>query len=204
LCEHPTRESGHPPSATQTFTARLREGRDYRIIARPGQTGALIMAPHGGGIEPGTHRDRQRRRRRCPRILRIHRHARQRQPALHLPSTRFDEPRAMALAAAASMIVVIHGCREPRRIAYLGGRDAELRQRLARRLAEAGIATAVSKRFPGQHEANLCNRFPGVRGVQLELSTALRDDLTAAVQPLSAVARAVHLAIGDVLPAAPS
>jgi phage replication-related protein YjqB (UPF0714/DUF867 family) len=204
LCEHPTRESGHPPQCYADIHRRFREGRDYRIIARPGQTGALIMAPHGGGIEPGTHRIASAVAGGAHGYYAFIGMRGSGNRALHLPSTRFDEPRAMALAAAASMIVVIHGCREPRRIAYLGGRDAELRQRLARRLAEAGIATAVSKRFPGQHEANLCNRFPGVRGVQLELSTALRDDLTAAAQPLSAMARAVHLAIGDVLPAAPS
>ena len=67
--------------------------------------------------------------------------------ALHLPSTRFDEPRAMALAAAASLIVVIHGCREPDRIAYLGGRDTELLQCLGKRLGDAGIPTPSSARL---------------------------------------------------------
>ena len=41
----------------QSFRALARHEkrmRDYRILARPGRTGLLVMAPHGGGIEPGT------------------------------------------------------------------------------------------------------------------------------------------------------
>ena len=29
-------------------------GKDYRIRKRHGTSGILLMAPHGGGIEPGT------------------------------------------------------------------------------------------------------------------------------------------------------
>ncbi len=30
------------------------KGKDYRIHLRHGKSGILVMAPHGGGIEPGT------------------------------------------------------------------------------------------------------------------------------------------------------
>jgi len=31
-----------------------KEGQDYQIQYRQGRTGIAVIAPHGGGIEPGT------------------------------------------------------------------------------------------------------------------------------------------------------
>ncbi|MFH1981012.1 MAG: poly-gamma-glutamate hydrolase family protein [Pseudomonadota bacterium] len=171
-----------PPAAALTCFEDIRrryvEDRDYRIVTRVGRTGVLVMAPHGGGIEPGTHiiadavaGDDHGYYAFIGTLSAGNR-------ALHLPSTRFDEPRAMALAASARLLVVIHGCRDPDRVVYLGGRDTELGRHLAARLLAAGLHPTTSKKFPGMHPRNLCNRFPGIRGVQLELSTTLRDELT--------------------------
>lgn len=170
-----------PISATSAFArirSRFTEGRDYRIQWRPGHTGVLIMAPHGGGIEPGTGRIAAGIAGGDHGFYAFVGEMARGNRMLHMPSTRFDEPCALALAAAARIIVVVHGCREPRRIAYLGGTDAALHRRLHRRLRDAGIAAAESDRFPGRHPDNLCNRFSSARGIQMELSTALRDDLT--------------------------
>ena len=151
---------------------------DYRIVTRAGHTGVLVMAPHGGGIEPGTHIIADAVAGEDHGYYAFIGTLSTGNRGLHLPSTRFDEPSAMTLAAGSRLLVVVHGCREPERVVYLGGRDSDLRRHLAARLADAGFHPAASERFPGRHPRNLCNRFAGVRGVQLELSTSLRDELT--------------------------
>jgi phage replication-related protein YjqB (UPF0714/DUF867 family) len=100
---------------------------------------------------------------------------------LHIPSTRFEEPQAIAMAASADVLLVIHGCRDREPIVYPGGRDEEVIAILGRRLASAGIRAELSDRFPGRHPENLCNRFPGVRGLQLEVSRPFRDQMNGRV-----------------------
>ncbi len=192
-----------PPAGYADIERLYLEGRDYHVVWRQGASGVLIMAPHGGGIEPGTH---------CiARAVAGTDHGYYAfigtltvgNRAIHLPSTRFDEPRAMTLATGASVLVVIHGCREPQRIVFIGGRDASLRRSMAEQLFEAGIRAAESEKYPGRHPRNLCNRFPSVRGVQLELSTSLRDSFTAekigGSFALAAFSLAVRKAIHEVL-----
>jgi len=193
--------SAKPPASYADIERRYREGRDYCVDWRPGASGALIMAPHGGGIEPGTHRIAHAVAGKDHGYYAFIGALPSGNRALHLPSIRFNEPRAMTLAAGAAVLVVIHGCREKQRIVFIGGRDAGLRQRMAERLFEAGIRTAVSEKFPGRHPRNLCNRFPSVRGVQLELSTALRDELTkesvGGSSALAAFSSAIRAAINE-------
>ena len=38
----------------QELKRHEKEGTDYEICARKGSSGIAVMAPHGGGIEPGT------------------------------------------------------------------------------------------------------------------------------------------------------
>lgn len=191
------------PACYADIQRRYQKGRDYHVDWRTGASCALIMAPHGGGIEPGTHQIAHAVAGRDHGYYAFIGTLPAGNRALHLPSTRFDEPRAMTLAAGAAVLVVIHGCREKNRIIFIGGRDEGLGHCMANRLSEAGIDTAVSEKFPGRHPRNLCNRFPKTRGVQLELSTSLRDELTkeAAGGPpaLAAFSSAVRTAIHEVI-----
>lgn len=196
------------PTATgyNDIRRRFAADLDYRIVTRPGRTGVLVMAPHGGGIEPGTHVIADAVAGDDHGFYAFIGTLSTGNHALHLPSTRFDEPHAIAMAAGASILVVVHGCRDPDRVIYLGGMDIDLCGHLAERLSESGFRSASSKKFPGRHPRNLCNRFPGVRGVQLELSTALRDELTSVnggdrsdriPLALETLAAAIRSGIGD-------
>jgi phage replication-related protein YjqB (UPF0714/DUF867 family) len=158
---------------------RPREGRDYAIDLLRGTSDVAIMAPHGGGIEPGTDsiakaiagqnhsyyafkgiRPRGNRR-------------------LHRTSHRFDEPQATALLKSVQTVVTLHGCREKTAVLFVGGLDTALGERIAATLSrhpfDAHTVTAGALR--GIHPENLCNRGRRRCGVQLEMSFGLRQQL---------------------------
>ncbi|MCA1601484.1 MAG: poly-gamma-glutamate hydrolase family protein [Acidobacteria bacterium] len=84
------------PSFTH-LSRREREGRDYRIRWRTGDSGVAIVAPHGGGIERGTSEvadgiaGREHGFYAFEGLKSVGNHV------LHLSSNRFDEPQALRL-----------------------------------------------------------------------------------------------------------
>lgn len=151
------------------------EGRDYMIQAANEGSAVLVMAPHGGGIEPGT--------------TELARAVAGEQwgfysfmglkPArnfeeLHITSARFDEPLALRMAAASLYTVTLHGCRELDGVVFLGGLDMELRELIREHLSAAGFPVSHNPAYPGTGPANICNRNSRGRGVQIEVSLGLR------------------------------
>jgi apolipoprotein D and lipocalin family protein len=136
----------------------------------------LVLAPHGGRIEPGTAeiaRAIAGREFSYAAFLGItpgnNRH-------LHLTSHRFDEPRILRLCASHDVVLCVHGCRGAGEKAFLGGRDHHLRDRLAQALREDGFHVSTQGHpWPGEEEDNLCNRGRLRAGVQLELTRELRE-----------------------------
>lgn len=153
-----------------------REGIDYVILHRRGTSGILVMAPHGGGIEPGTAdiADAVAGREHAfygfkgikPGGNRI----------LHISSNRFEEPLAVRMLETARRVVTIHGCREEAPLAWIGGRDRAGGEGIIARLQEAGFPARRCERagLRGLQPNNLCNRGLSGTGVQLELSMGLR------------------------------
>ena len=158
-------------------------GRDYVIETRPGHTGLLVMAPHGGCIEPGTDL--------LASALAASRHAYygfiglkpRGNRSLHLPSHRFDEPLASVMAARADWILTLHGCARRDASILVGGRDRIKRALFCSALKSAGFRAGVAREhgLAGRHPTNLCNRGRLGAGVQLEIARDLRDRL----QPFS-------------------
>ncbi len=154
-------------------------GSDYVIETRPGHTGLLVMAPHGGCIEPGTDI--------LASALAGTRHAfyafKGLKPrgnrSLHLPSHRFDEPLANDMAARADWILTLHGCARRDASILVGGRDRIRGALFCRRLNSAGLRARITRQhgLAGRHPANLCNRGRLGAGVQLEIARDLRDRL---------------------------
>ena len=146
-----------------------------RIHREVPRSSTLILAPHGGDIEAGTSElaacvagaDHNLY---CFEGLKT-RHFRD----LHVTSHRFDDPIALGLAARATIVLALHGCRGDRSI-YVGGRDVELVALLTTRLVEAGFpAQADNHAFPAVHPDNICNRGHRGIGAQLELTPDLRS-----------------------------
>lgn len=160
-----------------------REGLDYRILWHPGLTGIVVMAPHGGGIEPGTTELAAAIAGRDHAFYSFCGLKRRRNLDLHLPSHVFDEPRGLTGACRHRLVLTVHGCRGEEERIHVGGLEERIGLALRRGLAEAGFAVQFGTCFPGRHPLNLCNRGGSRRGVQLELSAGLRKALCSQAAP---------------------
>ncbi len=190
----------------QNLKINERQGIDYRIRWRLGDSGIAVLSIHGGGIEPGTTR--------IANVIAGPEHTfyafegikKSGNFMLHITSTRFDEPTAMEIVCASDIIISIHGCADAEPLVHLGGLDLELRDRIAESLRECGFRSlaGADSPFGGIDQENVCNLCGRGMGVQLEISRGLRTmmfrDLTAEgrcfpTEVLFRFARAVREAI---------
>ena len=175
-------------------------GRDFEILTLKRPSPFLIMAPHGGYIEFSTAeiayfiagenhsyygflgiKDRGNNR-------------------MHVSSNRYNEPIAHSMAREADTVITIHGMvRDPgREWAVVGGSDVVLRTRIISSLHAVGIEAEDGDRYPtlaGTHASNICNQGTRKKGVQIELSTNLRQRCMANRSVLSALKSAIDKAL---------
>jgi phage replication-related protein YjqB (UPF0714/DUF867 family) len=171
---------------------------DYQIWFEDRGTPIVILAPHGGFIEPGTSKIAK-----CIagddlsfyafEGLRDRPHG-----DLHITSSRFDEPMGLQLISSAETAIAIHGradAGDPKTIS-LGGRNNALGDAVASCLKEAGFPVAAAPSdLAGRDPANICNRGTSGAGVQLELPRTLRDALVRDEAKLRSFSDAVRMAI---------
>ena len=156
-------------------------GHDFVIDYRHTGSAIAILAPHGGRIEPGTTP--------IARALAGDEHnyysftgiKSQDNRDLHLTSNAFDEPQALATAARAEVAITIHGLNGSKPRVLIGGRNHQLQIAIRTSLTAAGFSAEISD-VPGLRGAsptNICNRCISEKGVQLEISRGLREQLLA-------------------------
>jgi phage replication-related protein YjqB (UPF0714/DUF867 family) len=184
------------PSYTALYAdPELDEGVDYALRHQhrtPATT--TVLAPHGGGIEPGTSEL-------CLAIAGFHPASLARTaPAysywmfeglrpsnndeLHVTSTRCDDPVALSLCGGSRHALGLHGCApsavglpEGTRAALVGGRDRTFRRYLLQELTGRGfqaIDAAGWEAVNGDEPENIANRTATGMGGQLEITTPLR------------------------------
>lgn len=98
---------------------------------------------------------------------------------LHITSTNFDEPMAVALVTASTRTISFHGYTGVEGVAVtaLGGLDEELGARIAYALRAAGFAVSdAPEEIAGDDPDNICNTNLRLAGVQLEMSQQQRAD----------------------------
>jgi phage replication-related protein YjqB (UPF0714/DUF867 family) len=176
-------------------------GLDYTICLNDRGTDVVVIAPHGGWIEPGSSEIACAVARENHSVYlfegliagRPHRD-------LHITSARFDEPRALSLVQAAETAVAIHGrsdAGDPDTV-WMGGRATAFRNAVGAALAAAGFSMITTGHpLPGREPRNICNRGTSRAGVQLEIPQTLRDELAGDRSQLAAFADAVRLAIAN-------
>ncbi|MGH8559797.1 MAG: poly-gamma-glutamate hydrolase family protein [Methylococcales bacterium] len=154
------------------------ESQDYRIRVREGDSGTVILAPHGGRIERGTSQIAQAivgdehtfyAFEGLKPGLKSNR-------ALHITSNHFDEPIALAIVTRAERVIAIHGAKGMEAAIYLGGLELDLRAQLLESCRSKGF-TACDDPSPtrqGNGANNICNRGQSGRGVQVEVTFGLR------------------------------
>ncbi len=155
------------------------EGRDYIIRYRNTEAEIAVMAPHGGGIEPGTLDLADEIAGKEFMFYSFSGIKIRGNNVLHLTSTRFDEPAALEIARKAYTVITLHGCRERSELIYTGGKNLELIHAMSERLADAGFNVKKSQddELKGKSKNNICNRCRSGRGVQMEISTGLRKKM---------------------------
>jgi len=156
-----------------------KEGFDYQITTRIGKSGIIILAPHGGGIEPGTSE--------IAYAIAAHDHTfytfkglkRRDNQKLHLTSNNFDEPTALDLLTHSHRAITVHGCDYAHQQVLIGGLDKNLVQETIKVLRDINITSMLVKRgyLSGQSKQNLCNRTKSGKGLQLELPVGLRREM---------------------------
>jgi phage replication-related protein YjqB (UPF0714/DUF867 family) len=181
---------------------RAERADDFRIDCRHRRSTVAIVAPHGGKIEPGTSTIAAAIAADDYRLYRFEGRKRRNNCDLHITSAQFDEPECLALISGCDQVVAIHGCQGNEERVYMGGLDLCLRDSIQARLEAVGIATGShdDPNLQGTNSKNICNRGRRGRGVQLEITSALRSHLAAigsseGAQDLLTFAAAVRMAI---------
>lgn len=156
-------------------------GTDYRIVSKTSDSANLIMAPHGGNIEPQTSQIAA-----CiaKEKYSLYLFEGLRTPLshheLHVTSHRCDEPQALKIVGSSDRIVAVHGRKDgddPETV-WLGGLDTDIAKVISDELGRAGFATCFPEGLlAGKHPNNICNRNRRSMGVQLELPRTLRATL---------------------------
>ncbi|MER6603905.1 poly-gamma-glutamate hydrolase family protein [Streptomyces parvus] len=157
------------------------EGVDYSrtAVAPAGATWAAI-AIHGGGIEGGSG-EIAREISQAGAHMAYYEFAGLKSSGnsdLHITSTNFDEPQALALVGAVDRCLSFHGYTGTTGVPVtaIGGLDEELVDRITASLTAAGFTvTDAPSEIAGTDPDNICNRTTTLAGVQLELSRAQRD-----------------------------
>lgn len=151
---------------------------DFRIRSNERHGQAAVIAPHGGGIEPGTSELAETIAGEDLSFYSFDGLKKRGNGVLHITSSRFDEPTALALVAVSPAVVALHGELDcPDQVAFLGGLDKELGKHIQAGLEAAGFVVRIhdDPTLQGVDKKKFCNRGRGGQGVQLELSQPLRD-----------------------------
>ena len=162
---------------------------DYCIFAfKRSGTKSVILAPHGGGIEPGTSEIAKEIAKNELSIYIFEGIKSRKNRDLHITSTNFDEPQCIKIVKDSDIVVAIHGERSDESVVYLGGLDKDLGNQLKIKLEETGFVVKYhqNSNLQGKSKSNICNRGRQGAGVQLELSEGIRNSF---FQSLSAEGR---------------
>lgn len=136
----------------------------------------VVVAPHGGGIEPGTSEVATAIAGQNYSRYLFEGRKNSENFALHISSERFDAPGCRPLIQSSCVAITIHGEGSNEPVVFIGGRDRQWIALLQDALLAAGF---VAKKHPdpglqGEHPDNICNLGTSRAGVQLEISQGLR------------------------------
>lgn len=178
-----------PRSYAEILRSGLVLGRDFRVAFGDTKIDlCLLIAPHGGGIEPGSSEIMRAVAElggwawyEFAGFLRQGNKA-----ALHITSIDFDEPTLRSMLPQAGFIVAFHGASESREtIVYVGGKWRLGRQTVTESInatygehgirAVDAIDSGVPAHLRGVDDSNITNLGKRAEGVQLEFSRGARN-----------------------------
>lgn len=173
------------------------EGQDYRIRIELRDPCVLIMAPHGGKIEPMTAEISEAIAGMDHSFYCLEGLKADGNSILHIESHLFDEPRALQAVEKADVVITVHGQLDQKKeFVMTGGLHTRLCLEVERQLESNGFQTRPPEEgLMGADPRNICNRGKSKQGVQLEVSRKVRDSLRNDRDRLRLFAEAVRRAI---------
>ncbi|HEK9104105.1 TPA: poly-gamma-glutamate hydrolase family protein [Bacillus pseudomycoides] len=179
-------------------------GIDYTIETQDiPSADAIILAIHGGRIESGTDQIAKKialsdysyyifNAKKYEDLNNDERND------LHLTSTHYDDPIALGMTAQKNKVISIHGAKGTEKLVYMGGLDEELKKNILSKLSDAGFGIGTTPdNLRGTDPENIVNKGKNLKGVQLELTTALRDELTNDNSKMKKFSNAIRSAIAE-------
>lgn len=163
------------------FVPKERENIDFRIVWRRGVLPILIIAPHGGSIEPGTSTIADAIAGDKYWFYAFEGVMPSGNMKLHVSSNIFDEDRFLAIASQVVWTLSIHGYASPEETIFVGGRDAIGCEEIGEMLKEFGFdaVTTCPQGIRGVNPNNVVNRNRSGTGVQMEISRGMRNHVLA-------------------------
>ncbi|MCD8915521.1 poly-gamma-glutamate hydrolase family protein [Staphylococcus simulans] len=151
---------------------QTQEGVDWQIDTKQGTNDTVIVAPHGGGIEPGTSQIAEEVANRNNASYYSFQGIRPtNNKELHVTSIHYDEPKAQEMVNQSQRTVTIHKTARSGNDIYVGGRDAQLRNNISQSLTQRGFDVApATGNIAGQSLNNITNQNQQQAGVQIELN----------------------------------
>jgi phage replication-related protein YjqB (UPF0714/DUF867 family) len=163
----------------EELTQQEVEDKDYQISVRLRDERVLVMAPHGGKIEPTTSMVAEAIAGENYSYYSFEGLKSEGNSVLHIESHLFDEPQALQAVKKADVVITVHGqLNHQEGFIMVGGLHVDLRSEIRRRLEAAGFQTRTPPEgLQGIDPENICNRGRLKGGIQLEVSRKERDAL---------------------------
>ena len=186
-----------PYNNFEELTQQEIEGKDYQIRVRLRDERVLVMAPHGGKIEPTTSMIAEAIAGENYSYYSFDGLKSEGNSVLHVESHLFDEPRALQAVKKADVVITVHGqLNHQEGFIMVGGLHVDLRSEIRRRLEASGFQTRTPPEgLQGIDPENICNRGRLKGGIQLEVSRKERDLLRTNQERLMRFAAAIREAI---------
>lgn len=151
--------------------------KDYSIHFEENNSDVLLIAIHGGGIEPGTTElTKYMADKYGYSYYTFNGIKKEDNLSMHITSTNYDEPKALEMMSNSLRTISFHGYESDIKNTYVGGLDEKLSQKIKSELEGAGFpVSGPPKRFEGKDKNNIANKNKSKKGVQLEISKAQRE-----------------------------
>lgn len=190
-------EMAFPYKSFKELSNQEVEGKDYRIRICSRDRGVVIMAPHGGKIEPTTSVIAEAIAGENYSLYCFEGLKADGNSVLHIESHLFDEPRALQAVKKADIVITVHGqLNHQEEFVMVGGLNVDLRSGIRRQLEASGFRTRPpTEGLQGIDPDNICNRGRWKGGAQLEISRKVRDSLRSDANRLQLFADAVRKVI---------
>ncbi|MGO9485339.1 MAG: poly-gamma-glutamate hydrolase family protein [Rhodomicrobium sp.] len=172
---------------------------DYIVRIAKQDSSVGVIAPHGGNIEIGTSQIAFAIAAQDFNFYSFEGLKPGSFRELHITSVNFDEPSCLKVVSVCDFVIAIHGMTGNDERVGMGGLDLILKQLIQVQLRSNGFEALEIERFAGVHPENICNRGRRRKGVQLEVSKALRKRLLQEEALLADFSNSIRLAIQKVV-----